>query len=172
MSRPGNRGVRGIRQPGPGGTLIGRRAGTGAVEFLTFQDLANYVVHQSGLVNPAFPSSSLVQPQLVHADGFAVLLSGVTTVVCSFNLPEGTWDISGSITFDPNGAAASMFNQAIVAISQSPVVLPSPPNGGGYAAHSGVLSTSTTTTLTTAVMRFTALSLSTPIYLLAQATFA
>lgn len=172
-SQPG-RGVRGVRHSAPGGTLIGRRSdgGVGAVEFVTFQQLQQALIALGGTSTGAtFPSSVLVTPQFVHQTGIAILFTGVPTVVCSVSLSAGAWDLSGSVTFDPNGAVASSFSDAIVAISQNPAVLPAPPNNGGYVEYTQGMSITGPTTLTTAVMRLVLPAPGT-VWLLAQATFS
>ena len=114
---------------------------------------------QSGLLaTPAQVNAAVVlgipaAAIFVPATGLALLTSGVVASVCSFLLPAGAWDISGSITFNPNGAAASSFTDAQVGISTSPSIMPTGPNGGGYVESTSSMSIAGPTTLATAVMR-------------------
>lgn len=171
--KPGNRGIRGIRHPIPAATLIGRQAngGSGAPQYITFAELARAIASLGGIVSTTGLTPIPAVPQFISATGSVPLLSGITQRVCDIFLPDGTWDLSASVTFDPNGAAVSSFSDAVVAISQSPSLLPTPPNGGGYAENTHAMSITGSTTVTTAVMRLVITSPG-PVWLLAQATFA
>ena len=166
MSVPKDIRIRGIRTPVLGGTIIGRRdPGLGPPTVLTIQEVA-----QDLLGTGKFPQVIPPSPIYVPADGLVILTSGVPAVVCSFPLAEGAWDISGNITFNPNGAASVSFTDAIVAVNTSPA-LPTGPNSGGYAESTSSMSITRPTTIATAVMRVMFLSPG-RVYLLAQVTFS
>ena len=167
-----NRGIRGIRHPLPQGTLIGRKVngGEGAPGYITFQELAQYIASFSGVLQPPVPPYHQT-PQFVSATGTEImLLSGIPQNIAVVDLSTGTWDVSASVTFDPTHGSFSTFSDAAVGISLTPMVLPAPPNGGGFVEITSALSVTTTTTLTTAVMRLV-LTTPGPVWLVAKAVF-
>ena len=166
-----------ISQFVPPGSTIGRKHGSKnkRLQVISQAELAQQFVSSGLLVAPAQVGgigAPVAAPIFVPADGLDILTSGVPAVVCSFPLAAGSWDISGSMTFNPNGAASVSFTDAIVAINTSPVIPTGiGPHGGGYAEMTSSMSTSGPTTIATAVMRLVLVAPAT-VYLLAQATFS
>ena len=157
----------------PQGSTVGRPQGSKnkRLQLISQAELAHQFASSGLLATPAqVLGAAAAAPIFIPASGLALLSSGVTAAVCSFVLPAGAWDVSGNITFNPNGTAASSFTDAVVAINTS-LSLPTGPNSGGYAESTSSMSITKQTTIATAVMRVT-VAVPTTIYLLAQATFS
>lgn len=158
--------VRGIQSPVKPGFLIGRISGGGLgdAQLIPISDGQN---PPGGSVVQAFGGGIFIE----EVSSLVTLTSGVPANVISTGLlPAGTWDLAGSLIFDPGNVSLSTFTLAIAALSLSPNTIPTPPNGGGYASATGSLSITSLLALTIGPTRFT---LSTPstIWLVAQATF-
>lgn len=103
------------------------------------------------------------------AVGSAVPITTATPLnITSISLTPGDWDVRGNIVFV--GASSTVTTQVIAAINTVSATLPTLPAAGGYQEISGTLGTTTTQVLSAGITRVS-LSVTTTIYLVAQATF-
>ncbi len=168
MTKPLRIKVRGIRSPTQPGFVLGRvpGGGIGDVQQLSISDLAG------GLPAPGSVIAGHSAATFLERDSplIAITSGVVTPLVSTGTLAAGTWDLTASVVFAPQGSATT-FTRAVGALSLNPVLLPPPPNHGGYASATGALSTSADLALIIGPMRLI-LAAPTVVWLVALATFS
>jgi hypothetical protein len=161
------RGVHGMLPPNQ---VVGRLGGTGVAQVIGIDQLG-FALRASGTLGQIGGQSPAAFHDLQCSP--ATLVSGVPTNCGFLALAAGTWDVEGTVTFNPSLAGAATFTRAVAGISQVSATLPAPPALGGYADINGGFSiVLPALTISTGVCRVTIPGGGGGVYLVAEAVWS
>jgi hypothetical protein len=129
-----NNRARGTHGKLPPYQVVGRLGGTGTAQVIGLDQLgfALRATGSLGQIGGQSPSAfhDLQCPPVT-------LVSGVPTNCGFLALAAGSWDVEGTVTFNPSLSGAVTFTRAVAGLSQASATLPAPPALGGYADING-----------------------------------